>query len=183
MKKIIVMLIALALVLSMAACGNSGKNDASAPDTNNTSAAPESTEEGTEATETPEDTTEAESADTQAEDAAAVAELTDQIVGTWAFPGDGSPNAEVLTFNADGTGDYQSIGDKHYTFTYKIYIDHREYANGEPYTENMFTLTYDTGDVEDIIFFFTEAGKLAFHNSENGGYSGMIDNFDVYTKQ
>lgn len=183
MKKLIVLLFAIVLVFSMAACGNSGKNDASTPDTDNTSAAPEATEAGTEATQAPEDTTEAESADTQAEDAAAVAELTEQIVGTWAFPGDGSPNAEVLMFNADGTGDYQSIGDKHYTFTYVIYIDHRTYNNGEAYTENMFTITYDTGDVEDIIFFFTEAGKLAFHNSENGGYTGMMDNFDVYTKQ
>ena len=150
------------------------KNNDPTADANTTAAEP--TQNG----DITEDVTEAPSDEPQ-DDAAAVEALQKKIVGTWGFPGDGGENAERLTFNADGTGEYQSLGDKHYTFTYVIYIDHRTYANGAPYTENMFTITYDTGDVEDIIFFFTEAGKLAFHNSENGGYSGMIDNFDSYT--
>lgn len=37
-------------------------------------------------------------------------------------------------------------------------------------------MSYDTGETEDILFFFNdETGHLAFHNSENGGYNGVID--------
>lgn len=168
MKKVFALCIALVLILSAAACGNSGKTDVTEPAADDTAAQAVSDAEAEDATE-PQD------------DAAAAAALQEQIVGTWGFPGDGGEDAERLVFNADGTGDYQSL-DKHYTFTYVIYIDHRAYANGAPYTENMFTVTFDTGDVEDIIFFFTESGKLAFHNSDDGGYFGMFDNFGEYTK-
>lgn len=167
MKKFLALFLTLVFVLSMAACGNSGKTDATEPAANET-VEPAQDEETEEAAE-PQD------------DAAAVEALREQIVGTWGFPGDGGEDAERLVFNADGTGDYQSL-EKHYTFTYVIYIDHRTYANGAPYTETMFTVTFDTGDVEDIIFFFTDTGKLAFHNSDDGGYFGMFDNFGEYTK-
>lgn len=168
MKKVFASLLALILVLSFAACGNSGKPDATEPDADETVSQPVPDDQTEDATE-PQD------------DAAAVADLQEQIVGTWGFPGDGGEDAERLVFNADGTGDYQSL-DKHFSFTYVIYIDHRTYANDAPYTENMFTVTSDTGDVEDIIFFFTESGRLAFHNSDDGGYFGMFDNFGEYTK-
>ncbi|MBQ7687848.1 MAG: hypothetical protein IJT27_01390 [Clostridia bacterium] len=174
MKKTVALLIALAFILSLAACGNSGKNNAREPGADNTvSGAAQDLQ--TDAADEP--------ADEAQDDAAAVEALKEQIVGVWGFPGDGGEDAERLTFNADGTGEYQTLNDKRMSFTYEIYIDHRTYNNGAPYTENMFHMEYDTGETEDFIFFFTEAGKLAFHNSDNGGYNGVLDYFDNYTKE
>ena len=47
----------------------------------------------------------------------------------------------------------------------------------------MLKISYDNGETEDVIFFFTDNGQLAFHNSEDGGYFGVMDNLDVYTKE
>lgn len=175
MKKGIALFIALVFIVSLAACGKSGKNDASAPDADNTVSEPAQDENTEEATDAP--------TDEPQDDAAAAEALQEQIVGTWGYPGDGGEDAERLTFNADGTGEYQSLGDKHFSFTYVISIDHRTYSNGAPYTENLFTVTCETGEVEEIIFFFDDAGKLAFHNGDGGGYNGLFDNFGVYTKE
>ena len=173
MKKFLALLIAAALILALAACGKTEKDNASEPDTNDTvSAAPQSDKE-----------TEAETETDTLTDEAPVEELKEKITGEWGFPGDGSSeDIEHLTFNADGTGTYRALPDKNYTFHYMIHIDHTTYGNGEPYVENMFKIDYDTGESEDFIFFFTDEGKLAFHNSENGGYSGVMSFIDAYTK-
>ena len=177
MKKVFALFIALGLILSFAACGNSGKNNTPESGTDDTAS------ESAQDVSTTDEATPA-STDDAADDAAAVEALKEQIVGVWGFPGNGGEDAERLTFHADGTGEYQTLNDKHISFSYEIYIDHRtSYNNGVPYTENMFHMEYDTGETEDFIFFFTESGKLAFHNSENGGYNGVIDYFDNYTKE
>ena len=166
----------MAMILSLAACGGSDKSSTTEPETSNTSTeAPQSdreTEEATDAlTEEPLD------------DDAAIETLKETIVGDWGFPGDGSfEDIEHLTFREDGTGTYKGP-DKNYTFTYVIHVDHRTYNNGAAYVENMLKMSYSTGETEDIIFFFTEQGKLAFHNSENGGYNGVMENLDVFTKE
>ena len=175
MKKGFTLFIALFFILSLVACGNSGKKDAPEPGTEDTASGFAQELQTDAATDAPTDAQ---------DDAAAVKALEEQIVGVWGFPGNGGEDAERLTFHADGTGEYQTLNDKHISFSYEIYIDHRtSYNNGVPYTENMFHMEYDTGETEDFIFFFTESGKLAFHNSENGGYNGVIDYFDNYTKE
>ena len=175
MKKVFALFIALFCILSLAACGNSGKNNSPEPGTDDTASVSAQELQTDAATDAPTDEAQ--------DDDAAVEALKEQIVGVWGFPGDGGEDAERLTFNADGTGEYQTLNDKRMSFTYEIYIDHRTYNNGAPYTENMFHMEYDTGETEDFIFFFTEAGKLAFHNSDNGGYNGVLDYFDNYTKE
>ena len=171
MKKALVCFISLVLILSLAACGKSGKTDPSVPD-------------GTAATEAPapEETTE-EAADAPQDDAAAIEALQERLTGTWGFPGNGGEDAERITFRADGTGDYQSLANKHFTFTYELRIDHRTYANGAPYTVNMFTVTCDTGETEDNVFFFTDDGNLAFRSSDESSYSGVFDYIESFKKE
>ena len=171
MKKLIALLIVCALALSLAACG--GKNDPTEPASND-----ETTAEAA-----PMDTETTEPEETEQTDEDLAAELTERLTGTWGCPGDGSEDFEQLTFNADGTGSYRGVPDKQYTFTYVIHIDHRTYANGAPYVEYMIKLDYDNGVTEDNIFFFTDSGKLAFHNAEDGGYTGQILFIDSLVKE
>ena len=171
MKKLIALLLIAALALCLAACG--GKNGPTEPAGNDETTA--------EAAPTDAETTEPE--ETEQTDEDLVAELTERLTGVWGYPGDGTEDFEKLTFNADGTGSYRGVPDKQYTFTYAIRIDHRTYANGEPYVEYMIKLDYDNGVTEDNIFFFTDSGKLAFHNAEDGGYNGQILFLDSLVKE
>lgn len=173
MKKLIALLIVCALALSLAACG--GKNDPTEPAGNETTAEATTAEAATDEATEPEET--------EQTDEDLLAELTERLTGVWGYPGDGSEDFEQLTFNADGTGSYRGVPDKQYTFTYAIRIDHRTYANGAPYVEYMIKLDYDNGVTEDNIFFFTDTGKLAFHNAEDGGYSGQILFLDSLVKE
>ena len=171
MKKLLAFLIVSALVFTLAACGGAGKDNVTDPPADDTASVPTQTDDA--------DVT----GDEEQNDDAAAEELKNQLIGEWGFPGD-ETDIEHLTFGADGTGTYRSvITDKNYTFNYVVYIDHREYNNGEPYTESMLRMEYDNGETEDIIFFFTESGKLAFHNADNGGYIGAIDFTDAFTKE
>ena len=174
MKKLIALFIAVMLVVSLAACGNTGKNDPTQPAADNTTAEPPQDEETTEATDAP--------TDEPQDDAAAAAELNARLCGDWIYP-DNGPEMERLTFNADGTGSYRGLEDRNYTFTYEVYIDHRAYANGAPYDENILKVNYSTGETENIIFFFNDNGQMAFHNFEDGGYTGMMYALDLFTKE
>lgn len=175
MKKLIALLMTAVLALSLAACGGAGKNNTSEPDAGNTDVEMPQNDEATE------EATEAELQD----DTAMVEELQERLTGDWGFPGNGTDDdIEHLTFNEDGTGSYASIASgKNYSFTYTIHIDHRTYNNGEAYVEYMLNMAYDNGETEDFIFFFNDNGQMAFHNSEDGGYFGVMDDIDVFTKE
>lgn len=166
MKKVFVLLLATALLLSLAACGGSGKNSSSNSGVNNTAAEAPQIEEKPEAApaeETPEPPD---------DEALAEAERA-KLVGEWNMNG---VDQIGLTFNADGTGTYHFLDEKIVTFTYLVSVSHRAYNNGAPYDDYMLKMTYGTGEVEDIIFFFNEeTGNLCFHNSEHGGYGGVLD--------
>ena len=164
MKKLLALLIVTALVLSLAACGDAGKNDPSEPDTKETfTDAPQSDEVTDEpTTEQPDDTGRAE-------------EGRSKILGTWTMNG---VEEISLTFNEDGTGEYKYLDIKTVTFTYSVYITEALKSD-----ECMIKVTYDTGDVEEFRFFFHyETGHLCFHNSEGGGYHGVID-YEDWTKK
>ena len=163
MKKFFAVLIAGLLVLSLAACGNSGG------DTGETTADAIETEAVTEAPETE-----------QPDDTALAEAEKEKLIGSWSFPG--LEGVETLTFNEDGTGTYDNMDGNHIQFNYLVTVDHQTYNNGEAYINYMLNMDYDTGESEDIIFFYTDENHLAFHNSENGGYSGVM-NFAEWEKQ
>ena len=170
MKKILALLIVLKLIVSLAACGNSGKGDVK-----ETSAA--------EATQKVEETaaeieTEAPATE-QPDDDTVIAEQMAKLIGSWTYPG--MDDYERLTFNDDGTGTYKGINDKDLSFNYTVSVDHKEYGNGEKYINTMLKMDYSTGETEDIIFWFNSDTEMAFHNSEDGGYSGVL-NFAEYTR-
>ena len=72
--------------------------------------------------------------------------------------------------------------EKNISFTFLVSVSHKTFNNGAPYDDYMLKLSYDTGDVENVIFFFNDdTGNLVFHNSDNGGYCGVID-YDEWTK-
>ena len=175
MKKLFALLLASVMLITLAACSDSGKSGESDPVTENSSTEPSQSEKQTEST-TEESTTE------QQGDDAVVKELKNRLCGDWRFPAEGV-EMEHLKFNADGTGTYKGLEDRNYTFTYVVHLDHRTYGNGEPYVENMLKMTYDNGETEDIIFFFNDNGQMAFHNSEDGGYTGVMYSLDLFTKE
>ena len=167
MKRLFAILIVTALLLSLAACGGSGTNSRPEPDMSGGAAAPvPQADEGpgaASAEETPEPPD---------DDALAEAEKA-KLIGEWTMEG---VNEIALTFREDGTGAYRFLSEKTVAFTYLVTVSHREFANGAPYDVFLLKMSYDTGETEDILFFFNdETGHLAFHNSENGGYNGVID--------
>ncbi len=166
MKKLFALIITAALILSFAACGGSGKNDPSEPDAKDTDAQVSQSEAGTE------DAAGEPSAE-QPDDYALIEAEKAKLTGKWTMNG---VEEISLVFNEDGTGRYTFMSDKNIGFTYVVSVSHETYGNGAAYNDFLLNMTYETGEVEDIIFFFNEeTGNLAFHNSENGGYSGVID--------
>ena len=168
MKKISALLIAAALVLSLAACSGAGKNAPSEPDTKNTVAdAPQSDEETAEATD--------ETTAGPLDDTARAEEGRSKLLGTWTMSG---VDEISLAFNEDGTGAYKYLDLKTITFTYSVYI-----TDALSDDECMIKVTYDTGDVEDFRFFFNrDTANLCFHNSEGGGYNGVIE-YNEWTRK
>lgn len=166
MKKIIVLLLALALVFSLAACGGKGtdgKGDAA------------------ESTEAPTTLPEEETEPAEPDDDTLIAADKDLLVGSWNFSG---IDAEMLVFNADGTGSYTSFNGKDLTFTYSVLIKHDAYANGEAFLYHVIGIAYDTGETEEITFDFRgdEKDRMVFRNGDNtSGYSGVI-NYDEWMK-
>lgn len=170
MKKILAFLLAAMLTFSLAACGSARKDKPAETRDEQPAAAPQPVEE-------PEETPEA---DPETDDDALVEELKNILVGEWYVA---ILDLEQLTFREDGTGHYVGINDKDLSFTYRVYVDHMTYGNGVPYINNMLEIHYDTGETELIIFFFNEQGQMGFHNSDDGGYSGVINYIDVWTKK
>ena len=155
MKKLFELLIVILLAVSMTACGSSGKEEP----------APEGNDIPVEETETGESETE------EMSDEELIEVLKERLIGEWHYPG---IDEERLIFNNDKTGTHDGIYAKQ-EFTYTVSIDHKEYGNGKPYINYMLHMKYDTGEEEDIIFFFNEEREtMAFHNSEDGGYSGVL---------
>lgn len=168
MKKIVALLIAALLILSLAACGNSDKDGSSEKDKGKSTA--EATQKAEETEAPAEEVTEA--PEPTEEDPNMVVIQQEELIGSWTFPG--MEGYEELTFNEDGTGSYKGINDKDLTFTYTVSPETRQFANGEDYINNMLKIEYSTGEAEDIVIFYNEEHHLCFHNSENGGYSGVI---------
>lgn len=115
-------------------------------------------------------------------------EIKAELVGLWKC--NGWEELEQLTFNDDYTGHYEGL-DKSYDFTYSIVVDRLDTPNNGRDIEYVMTVSYDTGDTEDIRFITGDRGisgpegvtKMLFQSIEHGGYSGMINNLDVWVKQ
>ena len=157
MKKIIMLLIAAALMLSLAACGSDEKGKFSDSDLTAVSS-----EEGA--------------------DAALIRSSKAKLLGTWTVSG---VDMEQLTFNEDGTGTYEGVFDKKWDFTYTVSTYHQKYNNGDEKVVALLSVSYKTGESEDITFEFRGDAdeKMVFHNSDyTSGYSGYF-NFDEYVRQ
>ena len=160
MKKILAFLVLTVLILSLVACGDTGKNSPSETDTKETVAETTHSDEVTE--DETEETTEL------PDDAARIEEGESKILGNWYMDG---IDEISLVFNEDGTGEYNFLTEKKITFTYSVYIT-QELSDDEC----MIKATYDTGEVEDFRFFFNrDTGHLCFHSSEGGGYNGVLE--------
>ncbi len=177
MKKVFAMLIAAVLVLSLAACGDSDKGKSS--DSGKDSSAVEATQKAEETEAATEAVTE-EPATEQVDDDTLIADRKKNLIGNWSYTG--MEDYLKLVFNEDGTGSYHGIGGEDITFTYQIAVDHKEYGNGEPYVNTLLKMKYDTGETEDIIFWFNSETDMAFHNSDDGGYSGVLS-YNEWIKQ
>ena len=164
MKKILALLIAAVLALSLAACGNSAKGDTASADAQATQAIEETAAETEEVTE---------------ENPKMAVIGKDQLIGSWTYPG--MDGYEDLTFNDDGTGSYVGLDGTDLTFTYAINPVTETYGNTEEYVDNHMIVDYSNGETEDIIIFFSEENHLCFHNSENGGYNGIL-NYPEWTR-
>ena len=194
MKKLFAILLAAALILSLAACGksapksgdDSGESTAAEPVTTAEKTEPSTeapTEPETEPATEPAPETEAvtEAPETEASDDALIEEARTQLMGEWTVSG---VDMERLTFREDGTGTYTGIFDKDCTFTYVVSILHTEDNWVSDGTINLLHVTYDTGDAEDITFDFRgDAGeKMVFHSGDySSGYSGFL-NFDEWVR-
>ena len=147
MKKYLILLIAVMLILSSAACGGSEKKEeTNAGETGSTYDTPVN-----EPTDDPDD----------------IAAQGAKLIGTWSAT-DWPP--VTLTFNDDGTGSFTGQDESSCSFTYSQY-DYHIFNSGDEY---MIKVDYDTGESEDIIFWYNEDGTLSFHNSEHGGYGGVM---------
>ena len=162
MKKLLTVFILMLMVLSIAGCG--GKKEEEVP-----------VEEPVETVE-PDEPVEEKVSD---EDLAS--SLTNDLIGTWWYT---QVEPEKLVFNKDGTGAYNSINGDDLTFTYKVTIEHRTYANGEPYDSYILNLDFSNDVSEQNIFWFQddEHNTFAMHNYEDGGYFGVMQ-FSEYTRK
>lgn len=160
MKKIITLLIAAALMLSLTACGDSGSEGKEKVSNSNLPAV-SSEEDG---------------------DSSLIKASQAKLIGTWTISG---VDMEQLTFNEDGTGTYEGIFDKKCTLTYTVSTYHQVYNNGDEKVVALMSVSFSTGEAEDITFEFRGDAddKLVFHNSDyTSGYHGYI-NFDEYERK
>ena len=108
-------------------------------------------------------------------------EFRSRIVGEWTYQG--LTNYEYLTINEDGTGSYVGIMDKDFTFDYQLYVVHREYGNGEPFTDYTVIIETDAGEREEIVLNVREdTGELTLHTGDSG-YSGTLFNFPDFIRR
>ena len=161
MKKLFAFLTVTALLLSLAACGGAGKSDSSESDKKDNVTATQQNNGETE--NVPDESTSGQP------DIEAIAETAKaKLIGKYNMSG---VDDISLVFNEDGTGEYKFLNEKRITFTYLVYA-----KEGMMDGDCMIKMTYDTDEVEDNIFFFNrDTGNLCFHNSENGGYNGVIE--------
>ena len=150
MKKVLSFLIAAVLLFSLAACGSDSDDQSKVSKTDVSS---EMTQEEI--------------------DNQKIAEIKKQLVGDWIgvyF------QMELLTFKDDGTGTYEGIFDKNFTFTYDVYLEHKEFANGDEYINNILTIAYNNGKSEEIVIDLRDENtqKLVLRDRETG-YHGVIN--------
>ncbi|MBR2676139.1 MAG: hypothetical protein IKE28_04435 [Solobacterium sp.] len=182
MKKTVELITIGLLSFALAACGGSANSSTEATVTEDK---PEETAETVaDATQEGEGETGQEAEKTDEE---LIAETREQLVGEWYCP---SIDLEHLIFNEDGTGHYTGL-DKDNDFTYTTGIDRLDTPNNGRYIEDLMTITYDNGAVEDVIFLIGDEEisgypgetKLMFQTTDHGGYSGVMNNFDVWVKK
>ena len=148
MKKILTLLTVTVLILSLAACGNNGKKEETpATETGTSAGAPQ-----TEPVDDPDD----------------IASQGAKLIGNW-YATD-LPLVK-LAFSKDGTGTFTNYDGSTLSFNYSQY-DYHVFNSGDEY---MIKIDYETGESEDIIFWYNEDGSLHFHNSDHGGYTGVMD--------
>ena len=100
----------------------------------------------------------------------------DSLIGTWSYVG--MEEVERLIFDEDGTGTYMGLSDRNYSFTYAVSIVHKEYNNGDPYIDTVLTISYNTGESEEIVIRFREdTQELTFSTADGGSYSGSYMNY------
>lgn len=178
MKRLFVLLIAAALLLSLVACSSSDSNKKTDAGSQASTTEATQTAEATEAV--TEEATQAPEA-TEVDDDALVEETKAKMVGSWSYTG--MEDYVRLTFNEDGTGSYKGP-DEEFTFTYSIAAVHKTFNNGEPYIDKTMTVNYSTGESEEIVIDFLQEGteQLTFHTTEGGGYSGIITYYGGWIK-
>lgn len=177
MKRALTFFAATILRLSFAACGNAETNKPTESSNDKSEVTTQKYEETEATTVAPTEI----AATTEADDSSLIEAAKKQLTGSWNYPG---VDEELLTFNEDGTGTYTGIGGKDYSFSYNVSVLRDTYNNGTEYTNNLMSVTYNTGETEDITFEFREDPdeKMIFHNSDyTSGYSGIIT-FDEWTK-
>ena len=171
MKKIAALIIASAFILTLAACSSSGKGKSSEKEQSVTAA--ETTQKAQETTAA--ETTEAETLvpDTTEADPNMVVIEKEQLIGDWAYPS--LEDVVKLTFNANGTGSYTGLNHESLSFTYELTPELKHFNNGSEHINNVLKMSYANGEAEDIIIFNMENGCLGTHNSEDGGYGGILE--------
>ena len=177
MKRALTFFAATILRLSFAACGNAETNKPTESSNDKSEVTTQKYEETEATTVAPTEI----AATTEADDSSLIEAAKKQLTGSWNYPG---VDEELLTFNEDGTGTYTGIGGKDYSFSYNVSVLRDTYNNGTEYTNNLMSVTYNTGETEDITFEFRKDAeeKMIFHNSDyTSGYSGIIT-FDEWTK-
>ncbi len=177
MKRALTFFAATILILSFAACGNAETNKPTESSNDKSEVTTQKYEETKATTVAPTEI----AATTEADDSSLIEAAQKQLTGSWSYPG---VDEERLTFTQDGTGTYTGMGGKNYSFTYNVSIRRDTYNNGEEFMNNLMSITYNTGETEDITFEFREDPdeKMIFHNSDySSGYSGIIT-FDEWTK-
>ena len=182
MKKLVESMMICLLSLSLAACGSSTNNSTDGSEIENK---PEETADTT--AENPQESEGETEQETEKSDEQLIAETKEQLVGEWYCP---SIDLEHLVFNEDGTGHYTGL-DKDNEFTYTTSIDRLDTPNNGRYVEDLMTIAYDNGVTEDVIFLIGDEEisgypgetKLLFQTTDHGGYSGVMNNFDVWVKK
>ncbi|MBO4360868.1 MAG: hypothetical protein J5822_08325 [Eubacteriaceae bacterium] len=149
MKKYLILFIVTVLILSLAACGGKTKDDAKTDETGTAVGEP------------------GPAADVQTDDPDDLAAQREKLIGEW-YATDWPP--VILTFGEDGSGVFSRQEGGTCAFTFEMY-DYHEFNSGDEY---MMHISYETGEAEDIIFWFNDNDTLGFHTSEHGGYCGVM---------
>ncbi len=162
MKRLLTVFIMMLMILCLAGCGNKKEEEVPVEEPTQEVVVEEPVEE-------------------TVSDEDLAASLSSDLVGTWNYS---NIEQEKLVFNNDGTGTYNSINGDDLTFNYKVTIEHRTFANGDPYDSYILNMDFSNGEKEQNIFWFQndEHNMFALHNYEDGGYNGVLQ-FNEYAKK